>query len=122
MFITCSISSALIFICVCWGGNISKQDRDRLDDIIKKAKSGIGKRENKFDTNYQRRLKNKLIDVLYDDTYPLKTDFVNTIIQISGHFRVPMFRTNIYAGSFVSSLINVRNMTIGSGRSIYDIY
>ena len=37
MFLTCSMSSVLTYICVYWGGNISKQDRDRLDDIVRKA-------------------------------------------------------------------------------------
>ena len=63
MFCTCSISSVLIFSCVCWGGNISKKDRDRLDKIIKKAQSVIGKRQDKFDTHYQRWLTNKLTDI-----------------------------------------------------------
>jgi len=31
------------FNCVCWGGGISKQDRDRLDKIMKKLESVIGK-------------------------------------------------------------------------------
>ena len=56
------------------GGKFSKQNRNRLDKIIKKAESVIGKRQDKFDKNYQRRLTNKRTDVLLDDTHPLKTD------------------------------------------------
>jgi len=80
----------LTFSCVCWGGNISKYDRDRLDNIVQKAESVIGMRQNKFDTHYQRQLTNNLTDVLHDDTHPLKMDFDNNIIQRSGHFRVPI--------------------------------
>ena len=33
---------------------ISKQDRDRLDKIMKEAESVIGYRQDKFGTHYQR--------------------------------------------------------------------
>ena len=75
MFFTSAISSVLTFGCVCWGGNISKQDRDTLDKIIKKAESVVGKRQDRFDTYHQGRLTNKLTDILHDDTHPLKADF-----------------------------------------------
>ena len=38
---------------------MSKQDRERLDKIVKKAESVIGKRQDRFDTYYQGRLTNK---------------------------------------------------------------
>ena len=56
MFFTSSISSVFTFDGVCWDGNISKQDRDRLDKIIKKVEGVIGKRQGTFDTHYQRGL------------------------------------------------------------------
>ena len=67
MFFTSVISSVLTYGCVCWGGNVSKQDRDRLNKIIKKAESIVGKRQNRFDTYYLGRLTNKLTDILHDD-------------------------------------------------------
>ena len=77
----------LTYGCVCWGGKVSKQDRDKLDKIIKKAESVVGKRQDRFDTYYQGRLTNKLTDILHDDTPPLKADFDNRIIERSGRFR-----------------------------------
>ena len=53
MFFTSAISSVLTYGCVCWGGNVSKQDRDRLDKIIKKVESVVDKRLDRFDTYYQ---------------------------------------------------------------------
>jgi len=81
-FFVSSTSIVFTFIYVCWGGNISTQDR--LEKIIKTAESVIGKRQNKFDTYYQKRLTNKLTDSLLDDTHPLKTDFDNKIIPRNG--------------------------------------
>jgi len=51
-------------------------------------------------------------NVIYDDTHPQKVDFDNTNIQHSGRFRVPMIRTTGHPGVFLSSAINVFNMTI----------
>ena len=34
MFFTFAISSVLTFGCVCWSGNVSKQDSGRVDNII----------------------------------------------------------------------------------------
>ena len=111
MFFTCFISSVLTFTYVCWSGNISKKDSDRLDKIT------IGKRQDKIDTNYQRRLTNKLTDVLHDDTFRLKTDFDNSIIQRSRRLRMPRNRTTRYTGSFVPSAIKAFNRKEGIGRT-----
>ena len=70
-----------------------------------------------FVTYYQRRLTNKLTDVLHDATHPLKTDFDNKIIQRSGRLRVPRTRTARCAGSFVTSAIKGFNTRIGRTRN-----
>ena len=111
MFFTCFILSVLTFTNVCWSGNISKNDCDIMYKII------IGKRHDKIDTNYQRRLTNKLTDVLHDDKFRLKTDFDNKIIQCSGRLRMPRIRTTRYSGSFVSSAIKAFNTKKCRGRN-----
>ena len=112
MFFTSAISSLLTYGCVCWGGNVSKQDRDKLDKIIRKAESVVGKRQNRFDTYYQGRLTNKLTTILHDDTHPQKVDFDNRIIERSRRLRVLRARTTRYAGSFVPSAISIFNQKI----------
>ena len=101
MFFISSISRVLTFSCVCWGGNILKQDRDIVDRIIKKAESVIGKRPC------------TLTYILHDDTHPLKTDFDNKIIQRSRRFIVPRIIITRYAGSSVPSGMRGFNMRIG---------
>ena len=61
--------------------------------IIKKARSVVGKRQDRFDTYYKGRLTNKLTDIFHDDTDPLKADFDNRIIERIGRLRVPRART-----------------------------
>ena len=111
MFFTFFISSVLTVTSVCWSGNISKKDCDIVDKII------IGKRQDKIETNYQRRLTNKLTNVLHDDTFRLKTNFDNKIIQCSGRLRMPRIRTTRYAGSFVPSAIKAFNTKKCRGRN-----
>ena len=40
-----TINSNLTFGCVCWGGNTSRQDRDWLEQTIRKARGVIGKQQ-----------------------------------------------------------------------------
>ena len=47
-----------MFGSVCWGGNISKLDRGRLEKIVKKKKAGhvVGKPLDSFKTLHEKRL------------------------------------------------------------------
>jgi len=42
------ICSIIMFGSVCWGGNISKLDRGRLEKIVKKSRSCCGKATGQF--------------------------------------------------------------------------
>ena len=44
------IFSLIVFGSVCWGGNISKFDRGRLEKIAKKVGLAVGKRLESFKT------------------------------------------------------------------------
>ena len=47
-FYNAVICSIIIFGSVCWGGNISKLDRGRLEKIVKKSRSWCGKATGQF--------------------------------------------------------------------------
>ena len=49
-FYNAVICSIIMFGSVCWGGNISKLDRGRLDKIVKKAGQVVGKPPDSFKT------------------------------------------------------------------------
>ena len=52
-----------MFGSVCWGGNISKLDRGRLEKIVKKKKADhvVGKPLDSFKTLHEKRLYRKLM-------------------------------------------------------------
>ena len=58
------ICSIIVYGSVCWGGNISKFDRGRLEKIIKKAGYVVGMPLDIFKTLYEKRLFKKLMQIL----------------------------------------------------------
>ena len=97
-----------MFGSVCWGGNISKLDRGRLEKIVKK-KAGhvVGKPLESFKTLHEKRLYRKLMQILNDPTHPMKHYFDSRRSNRSGRFLLP--RTNRYKASFLPLELSVFN-------------
>ena len=68
-FIPIIVSSALTFGLACWGGNLLKHDRDKLNRIIKTASVVIGKQQNDIDTIHEHRTLSKVRKILNDKTH-----------------------------------------------------
>ena len=68
------ICSIIMFGSVCWGGNISKLDRGRLEQIVKKRKVGhvVGRPLDSFKTLHEKRLYKKLMQILNDPTHSMR--------------------------------------------------
>ena len=66
-FYNAVICSIIMFGSVCWGGNISKLDRGKLEKIAKKKrkKAGhvVGKPMDSFKTLHKKRLYRKLMQI-----------------------------------------------------------
>ena len=103
------MGSVLSFGVSSWGGNISKQDRDRLDKIIRKAGTVVGEKQEDLTSLCKKYTLNKLTDILNDKTHPLHDEFHNRQIERSGSLRVPKSRTCRYANSFVHRSIVLYN-------------
>ena len=71
-FYNAVICSSIMFGSVCWGGNISKLDRGRLEKIVKKAGHVVGKPLDNFKTLHEKRLYRKIMQILNDPTNPIK--------------------------------------------------
>ena len=74
-FYNAVICSIIMFDSVCWGGNISKLDRGRLEKIVKKAGHVVGKPLDSFKTLHEKRLYRKLMHLLNDPTHPVRQYF-----------------------------------------------
>ena len=69
-FYNAVICSIIMFGSVCWGGDISKLDRGKLENIVKKAGHVVGKPLDSFKTLHEKRLYRKLMQILNDSTLP----------------------------------------------------
>ena len=98
-----------MFGSVCWGGNISKLDRGRLEKIVKKKikKEGhvVGNPRDSFKTLHEKRLYRKLRQILNDPTHPMRHYFDSR----RGRFLLPRTNTNRYKASFLPSALSVFN-------------
>ena len=74
-FYNAVICSIIMFGSVCWGGNISKLDRGRLEKIVKKAGHVVGKPLDSFKTLHEKRLYRKLMQILNDPTHLMRHYF-----------------------------------------------
>ena len=64
-----------MFGSVCWGGNISKLDRGRLEKIVKEAGHVVGKPLDSSKTLHENRLYRKLMQMLNNPTHPVRHYF-----------------------------------------------
>ena len=113
MFYTATIASVLNFGLSCWGGNMTQQDRNRLDKNIKKAGGVIGRAQENMETAYHRLVTDKLLTVLADETHPLRPEFDNRQTDRSDRFRLPRTRTTRYQQSFIPTAIRTHNQHAG---------
>ena len=70
-FYNAVVGSALTFGIVCWGGNISKHERGRLDKIVKRGGQRVGICGQNTEDIYFKPLRCKIANILKDSTHPL---------------------------------------------------
>ena len=100
-FYNAVICSIIMFGSVCWGGNISKLDRGRMEKIVKKAGHVVGKPLDSFKTLHEKRLYRKLMQILNNPTHPMRHYFDSRHSNRSGRFLLPRTNTNHYKASFL---------------------
>ena len=64
-----------MFGSVCWGGNISKLNRGRMEKIIKKGGHVVGRPLDSFKILHEKRLYRKLTEILNNPTHPVRHYF-----------------------------------------------
>ena len=109
MFYTAVIGSVLTFGMSCWGGNLSKQDKGRLDKLIRKAGGVIGRKQDDLGTLHDRVVIRKYHKIMSDNTHPLREEFESRKTERSNRFRLPATRTTRYKQSFIPTAIRMHN-------------
>ena len=108
-FYSSAVKSVLMYGAVCWGGNLLKQDKCRMDKVIKKASIITGKTNRPFSEEYEERVFTKSKNILSDKKHPLNNDFYNRQNKKSKRFRPPILRTDRYRLSFLPRALNLLN-------------
>ena len=110
IFYNVVICSIIMFGSVCWGGNISKLDRAKLEKIVEKAGHVVvGKPLDGFKTSHEKRLYRKLMQISNDTTHPMRHYFDSRRSNRSGRFLLPRTNSNRYKASFLPSALSVFN-------------
>lgn len=109
MFYSSVLGSALTFGIVCWGGNITKEDKNKLDKTIKKASGIIGKTQNKTESLCKQYTLKKMNKILKDEKHPLWEEYEKNRIVRSGRLRAVKTKTIRHRSSFVPRSITYFN-------------
>ena len=108
-FYTAIVLSILTFAMSCWGGNMSKQDKNRLEKIIRKAGGVIGTQQADVETLYNRVVTRKFQAITSDSSHPLRQEFDSRQCERSNRLRAPCTKTSRYKQSFIPTAIRKHN-------------
>ena len=104
------LCNVLRYCLICWGGNVSKMERDRIDRVIKWAGRVIGEPQRLVKQVYHCVLQSKLQSVRNDQSHPLYDPLCSKCrTGVNGRLRLPILRTNRYRDSFVPRAIKCYN-------------
>ena len=95
-FYNAVICSIIMFGSVCWGGNILKLDRGRLEKSVKKKQVMLWESHWTVLRLYTKRDCRKLMQIVNDPTHPIRHYFDSRRSNRSGRFLLLSTNTNCY--------------------------
>ena len=114
VFYTSTIVSVWRYCLVCWGGNVSKREKRRIDSIVRKAERVIGASQPSVDSVYLDLVGGKLEMVWSDTSHPLYGQLRSQLIpRGSGRLGLPYAGTNRHPASFIPKAIKMFNDNVG---------
>ena len=112
MFYTSVVCSVLTFAAVCWGGNLCKTDKEKLEKVIKKAGGVVGRKQDTLSDMYNGKLIDRLKIILTDETHPMHDELSSRQSNRSNRLLAPPAKTSRYLNSFVPSAIRAYNQDL----------
>ena len=94
LFYSSIVSSTMTFGLLYWGGNLLRQDRERIEKLIKTAGEVVGKNQEDIMIQRERRILNKMKLILKDKTRPVNMLYGKQLSEHSDRYRVPNTRTD----------------------------
>ena len=112
MFYQTVVCSVMTFALVCWGGNATGRDMDRLNKLIKKAGSCVGENLESLVIILEDRRLRKALKIEKDEGHPLHNTLMHHRSKRSGtrvKYSMPVIRTDRYGKSFLPSILRTLN-------------
>ena len=109
MFYHTVVASALFFAAACWGGSLTDRNTKRLDRLVKKAGSLLGRRLDPLRSVVERGTLNKLNAILDNGRHPLHSLLEGQRSSQGGRLLSLRSRTERYRRSFVPTAIRLFN-------------
>ena len=116
-FYTATIRSVFSYGAICWGGNLPEREKNKIEKIIKRAGSAIGKKQPSFEIIYSETLWKRTFKIINDDSHPLHDEIVMRINE-SGRIRQLDFKRQRYQHSFIPRAISCYNEHHSRGSSL----
>lgn len=70
------MSSVLFYAAVCWGGNIKKEDADRINKLVRKASSVVGQTLDPLEAVVERQMRGRTLTIMANTSHPLQPALV----------------------------------------------
>ena len=112
MFYQTVVSSVMTFGLVCWRGNATGRDLDRLNKLIKKAGSCVRLHLDNVGSILADRHLQKPFKIQKDDGHPLHSTLMQYKSKHEGTrsvYVLPEMRTDRFRKSFIPSILRISN-------------
>ena len=101
------IESVLSCNAVSWAGNLTVENKKKLNRIINEASKIVGAPQLQLTNLYQLAVRRKAYGITGDKTHPLFSRF--KLLKSGRRYDVPLAKKNIHKRSFVPSAISILN-------------
>ena len=109
MFYQSVVASTIFYAAVCWGGSATDRDTRRLDKLIRKAGSVLGRCLDSLGVVVERRMWTKLSDILDNTNHPLHHTLIEQSSSHSERLTALCSRTERHRRSFVPTAMTLFN-------------
>lgn len=112
MFYRSVVESALFFVVACWGGSIKKKDASRLNKLVKKAGSVVGKVLESLTSVAERRALSRLRSIMENPEHPLHSTIQRQRSSFSDRLLSMQCSSDRMKRSILPNAIRLYNSTV----------
>lgn len=109
LFYQSVVASAVFFAVVCWGLSISQRDRNRLDKLVSKCVSVMGRKTDSVGQLVEKSMCRMMKSILGNNSHPLHDTLAAQKSSRSERFLCMSSKTQRFKWSFVPSVIRLHN-------------